>query len=113
MLPAPVVSAQAGGMRAALHGENHAPTANKLWHYSVAAIDSSGRPLSGTVDTEFAFGGQVVGRESPPTHPLSNGRLDDSVTFPARSLGIPLTFRVVVHTKLGSVTLDWPVKVKR
>jgi hypothetical protein len=100
-------------MRASLHGDNHAPTATKLWHYAVLATDAGDHPLSGTVDTEFAFGGQIVGREAPPTHGLSNGRLDDSVTFPLQALGFPLTFRVVVHTRLGSVTLDWPVKVHR
>jgi hypothetical protein len=110
-LPGPVVAASAGGMRASLHGQGHAPTAGKLWHYSVLATDPGGRALSGKVDTEFVFSGQVVGRESPPTHPLTNGRLDDKVTFPAQSVGIPLTFRVVVHTSAGTVTLNWPVKV--
>lgn len=77
------------------------------------ATDASGRALSGTVDTQFVFGGQVVGHETPPTHPLTNGRLNDNVTYPATAVGIQLTFQVVVHTQLGSVTLDWPVKVKR
>lgn len=100
-------------MRASLHSENHAPKVNKLWHYSVLATNASRQPLSGTVESEFVFSGQVVGRESPPTHRLTKGRLDDSLTFPAQAAGIPLTFQVVVHTRLGSVTLDWPVKVRR
>jgi len=106
-----IVSASAGGLRASLHGENHAPKVGKLWHYTVRASDASGHSVAGTVDSEFAFGGQVVGREVPPTHRLRNGRLNDNLTFPARAVGFPLTFRVVVHTQLGSVTLDWPVKV--
>jgi hypothetical protein len=109
----PVVAGSAGAMRASLHGENHAPKINQPWHYSVLATDASHRPLSGTVDTEFVFGGQVVGHETPPTHPLSKGRLDDDVTFPGQSLGIQLTFQVVVHTPLGTVTLDWPIRPKR
>ncbi len=112
-LPAPVVSGSAGGMHATLHGENHAPTVNKFWHYSVLATDASGHPLSGTVDTEFVFSGQVVGREAPPTHQLSHGRLNDKVTFPAQSVGVPLTFQVVVHTQRGTVTLDWAIKPHR
>jgi hypothetical protein len=99
-------------MRASLHGPGHAPKVGRKWHYSVLATDPSGHALSGTVDTEFVFNGQVVGRESPPTHPLTNGRLNDAVTFPAQSTGIPLTFRVVIHTPAGSITLNWPVKVK-
>ena len=109
----PVVSGSAGSMRSSLHGENHAPKFNTLWHYSVLATNARRQPLSGTVESEFVFGGQVVGRESPPTHHLTDGRLDDSVTFPAQAVGIPLTFQVVVRTGLGSVTLDWPVKVTR
>jgi hypothetical protein len=105
------VTGSSGALRATLHAPNHTPKAGTFWHYSVRASDANGKPVAGTVETVFAFGGQVVGRESPPTHPLTRGRLNDKVTFPARALGIPLTFRVVVHTHLGSITLDWPVKV--
>jgi hypothetical protein len=97
-------------MVATLHADNHNPTVNQLWHYSVEATDASGHPLSGTVETDFVFNGQVVGKEVPPTHPLTNGRLDDAVTFPTESIAYPLTFRVVVTISNGSVTLDWPVK---
>jgi hypothetical protein len=112
-LAGPTVSGSSGALRASLHGDNHAPKAGKLWHYAVLATDASGHAVGGTVDTEFVFGGAVVGHESPPTHRLRNGRLNDSVTYPARSIGLPLTFRVVVHTGLGTVTLNWPVKVTR
>jgi hypothetical protein len=105
------VTGSSGGLRATLHAPDHTPKAGVFWHYSVRASSSSGKPVSGTVETQFAFGGQVVGRESPPSHPLTHGRLNDKVTFPARAVGVPLTFRVVVHTHLGTITLDWPVKV--
>ncbi|MBV8928457.1 MAG: hypothetical protein JO152_04960 [Mycobacteriaceae bacterium] len=107
------MAGSAGAVRATLHGENHSPKVNKLWHYSVLATNASRQPLTGTVESEFVFSGQVVGRESPPTHRLTDGRLDDKITFPAQSVGIPLTFQVVVDTGHGSVTLDWPVKVTR
>ncbi len=112
-LPAPVVAASSGDVHASFHGQNHNPVAGQIWDYSVLATDGSGKALSGTVETEFVFNGTVVGRESPSTHPLKNGRLDDTVTFPARALGIPLSVQVVVHTPAGSVTLDWPVKARR
>jgi len=105
------VTASSGRLQATLHAPNATPKAGTLWHYSVRASDSSGHPVAGTVETEFTFGGQVVGRESPPTHALTHGRLNDEVTFPARAVGVPLTFRVVIHTRLGAITLDWPVKV--
>jgi hypothetical protein len=112
-LPSPQITATSGRVRGWLHAPNHAPTAGKRWHYEVLAADTSAHPLAGTVETEFAFNGTVVGRESPPTHPLKQGRLRDGVTYPARAEGLPLTFRVVIHTRLGSVTLDWSVKVKK
>lgn len=96
-----------------LAGENHHPTANKKWFYTVTATDAKGKPLSGRVDTEFAFQGTVVGHETPPVHALKHGRLHDGVTFPARAVGEPISIQVVVHTSIGSVTLDWPVKVKK
>jgi hypothetical protein len=112
-LPSPVVSGSSGGMHATIHGENHAPTVNKNWSYSVLATDAGGRPLTGTVETEFVFSGQVVGRETPATHRLRNGRLNDGLTFPAEAVGEPISVQVVVHTPLGSVTLDWAIRVRR
>jgi hypothetical protein len=100
-------------MTATLTADNHTPAINQYWHYSVEATDSGGHALSGTVDTQFVYNGQVVGHEAPPTHPLTDGRLDDKVTYPAPALAVQLTFEVVVHTSLGSVTLDWPVKAAK
>jgi hypothetical protein len=45
----------------------------KPWRYVLKVTDASGRPLSGTVDVEFGFGGQVVGHDTPPVHPLKRG----------------------------------------
>jgi len=75
----------------------------------LTVTDASGHPLPGAVVTEFTFGGQVVGRETPPTHNLSGGRLRDTITFPPASLGEPIALQTVVHTRLGSITLAWPV----
>jgi hypothetical protein len=95
-----------------LVGENHAPKVNQAWSYSVTLTDAKGQPMSGTVDIEFALAGQVVGHETPPTHRLTNGRWHDTLRFPAQSVGVPLDVQAVVHTSLGSVTLDWAVKVQ-
>lgn len=96
-------------LHATLVGENHKPAAGKLWTYTVTATDANGRPLTGSVYTEFAFQGVVVGHEVPPTHPLSDGRLVDQVTFPADAIGHAIDLQVVVNTSIGSVTLDWSV----
>ena len=106
-------SVTSGPVHGALRAANHSPVASKKWPYSVTVSDAAGNPLSGTVDIEFLFGGQVVGHDTPPTHPLKNGRWHDLLTFPPASVGQPLTFRAVVHTHEGSITLDWPVTVHR
>ena len=105
-------SVTTGPVHGALIANDHAPRVGKLWPYSVHVTDAAGRPLNGTVDIEFVFAGQVVGRDTPPTHPVRHGLWHDKLTFPAPAVGEPLTFRAVVHTTLGTITLDWPVKVR-
>jgi hypothetical protein len=100
-------------MHATLVGENHHPTVNKPWGYTVTVTDANGRALSGTVDIEFTFNGVVVGHDTPPTHPVKAGRWHDTLQFPADATGQPIDVQAVVHTTLGSLTLDWPVKVKK
>lgn len=104
-------SVTTGPVRATLKGESHDPTVGKKWIYTVTASDAQGHPLSGTVDTGFAFQGTVVGHETPPTHALRNGHLKDVIEFPAESVGYAIELQTVVHTHAGSVTLDWPVSV--
>lgn len=106
-------SVTTGPVHATLKGQNHHPVVRKNWTYTVTATDAHGHPLSGTAETEFAFQGAVVGHETPPTHPLKQGHLKDMLQFPAQSVGYPVELRVVVHTKLGSVTLNWPVTVQK
>jgi hypothetical protein len=101
-------------VRASLHGANRSPRAGKLWAYTVHATDASGKPLAGTVDTDFVLPGLgVVGKESPPVHRLKNGVLHDFVTFPAAAAGHPISLVTVVHTSAGSVALGWPVSVSK
>lgn len=105
-------SVSTGPVRATLHGADHAPIAGKPWPYYVRVTDAAGSPLSGTVEIEFTFGGQVVGRDSPPTHPIKHGLWHDNLTYPKQAVGQPLTLQAVVHTSKGSVTLGWPVTVR-
>jgi hypothetical protein len=105
-------SVTTGPVRGILHGSGHTPIAGRPWPYSVHVTDPSGKPLSGTVAIEFAFNGSVVGHDTPPTHPLTNGHWADKLTFPPTAIGYPLSFQAVAHTSGGSITLDWPVQVK-
>jgi hypothetical protein len=109
----PTSSVTTGPVRGKLVGENHAPKLKQDWVYTVTVSDANGHPLAGTVLTEFTFGGQVVGRETPPTHRLTNGHLRDTINFPPPSLGEPIAVQTVVHTPQGSITLVWPVTPTR
>jgi hypothetical protein len=102
-----------GAVHARLTGQTHSPVAKKNWTYTVTATDAQGRPLAGTVETEFAFQGTVVGKETPPTHPLKHGHMRDVLQFPAEAAGNSIELRAVVRTPQGSVTLHWPVTVRK
>ncbi len=100
-----------GPVRGTLFAGDHSPKVNTPWRYSVRVTDAAGKALAGTVEIQFVYGDQVVGRDTPPTHPVTGGRWQDRVTFPAAAVGTQLTFRAVVHTPMGTITLDWPIKV--
>jgi hypothetical protein len=106
-------SVTTGPVRATLHGQGHDPVVGQKWIYTLAVTDAQGHGLSGTIDTEFALQGTVVGHDTPPTHSLKNGHYKEALKFPPVSVGYPIDLQVVVHTKLGSVTLDWPVTVHK
>ncbi len=106
-------SVATGPVHATLIGQNHRPVAKKNWTYRVTATDAQGHPLSGTTETEFAFQGTVVGKETPPIHKLKSGHLTDTLQFPPMAVGYPLELRVIVRTAKGSVTLNWPVSVQK
>jgi hypothetical protein len=105
-------SVTTGPVHARLTAQDHGPRVTRPWHYSVTVTDAAGKPLSGTVDVEFVFGGTVVGHDSPPTHALRRGRWHDYLQFPAQAAGQSISLQAVVHTRLGAVTLDWPVSVQ-
>ena len=102
-----------GPVHASLHGANHSPVVGSHWVYTLHVTDASGKPLSGTVDTEFAFAGTVVGHEVPPIHRLKDGVLRDHIEFPSSAVGHPITLVTVIRTSAGSVAVAWPVTATR
>lgn len=107
------LSSTAYAVHATLVGENHEPIVNQPWRYTVTVTDVQGRKLSGTETTQYTYGGAVVGTEKPENVPFSGGVYHDTIEFPAEAVGYPLDVQTVIHTTLGSVTLDWPVVVRR
>lgn len=106
-------SSVTGVIVARLIGENHEPIVNRPWRYRVTVTDARGRKLSGTETTQYTYGGTVVGVEKPENVSFTGGVYRDTIEFPAEAVGYPLAVQTVVHTSLGSVTLDWPIKVRR
>ena len=128
----PVTSAQAAPFAATLKAPTHHPKANRFWPITVTARSHSGRALRATATYQFVYSGQVVQtaypspkadpklacskagtcRHSP--YPFRGRFRDPTVVWPARSVGYPLTFRVVVKVKgMGTVKLDYAVRVRR
>lgn len=105
-----------------VHGANHSPKAGKLWRLSVSARTRSGRGLRAAAYYQFLYGGQVVSTQYPNPHshkraPKSayhfRGSFKDTLLFPKRAIGIPLTLRVVVRVGRTTKHADWKVKVHR
>ena len=128
----PAAGAQAAPFAATLKARTHSPKAGKLWPITVTARSSSGKALRATATYQFVFNGSVVATRYPsPKAPANSkcskegtcrkepypftGRLHDpTFQWPARAVGIDLTFRVVVAVKgKGHVNLDYKVRVHR
>jgi hypothetical protein len=96
--------------RVTLAAPTHRPTVGAPWPITIRAHDPGGRPLRAAVRYRFLFGGSVVARRS---HYRFEGTFHDTLRWPARSAGMPLTFRAVVTTPLGRRNLDYRVRVRR
>ena len=117
---------------ATLKASTHNPKVDRAWPITITVRSRSGRSLRATATYQFVYNGQVVATRypSPKADPDSKcskegtcrhspyaftGRLRDAtVTWPARSVGIALKFRVVIKVKgLGTRNLDYSVRVRR
>lgn len=92
-----------------LTAPTHTPRAGAPWPIVIRAYGPGGQPLRAEVVYEYLFAGQVVAHRS---HYRFRGTFHDVISWPARSQGIPLTFRAVVTTPLGIRNLDYPVRVQ-
>jgi hypothetical protein len=93
-----------------LAAPGHRPVVGAPWPITIRARGPGGEPLRAEVRYQYLFAGSVVARRS---HYRFKGIFRDTIRWPARSLGIPLTFRAVVTTPLGTRKLDYPVRVRR
>lgn len=88
----------------------HRPVVNAPWPITIRARGPRGEPLRAEVRYQYLFAGAVVAHRS---HYRFKGTFHDTIRWPARSIGIPLTFRAVVTTPLGTRKLDYAVRVRR
>jgi len=117
---------------ATLKAPTHHPKAGNIWAITVTARTASGKALRATATYQFVFNGSVVATRWPSPHadptskcskdgtcrktpyPFRGSFRDGTFTWPARSAGVALTFRVVVVVKgKGKVNLDYAVRVRR
>jgi hypothetical protein len=117
---------------ATLKATTHHPKANRLWPLTVTCRTSSGKAVRATATYQFVYQGQVVATRYPspkadPKSPCSRagtcrhspypfkGKMrDGTFIWPRRSVGFPLTLRVVIAVKgKGSLNLDYTVKVRK
>lgn len=98
---------------AKLYATTHHPKANKKWPIRITARNGR-KKVCGKVRYAFLFKGKVVGRRNPGVGRNFCGTFrDPAVVWPKRAVGIPLTFRAVVDTKIGQANLNYAVRVVR
>jgi hypothetical protein len=117
---------------ATLKATTHSPKANAAWPITVTVRSHAGRSLRATATYQFVYNGQVVATRYPSpkadlhskcnqegtcrhsAYPFTGRLRDPTVTWPARSAGIALKFRVVIKVQgLGTRNLDYSVRVRR
>lgn len=82
---------------------------------------NDGKPLKAKVLYQFLFQQQVVARctsdpqkkQPCPSGYTFTGTLHDKLEFPSQAAGLPITFRAIVKTRLGTRKLDHAVEVRR
>jgi hypothetical protein len=107
-------AAAAGKLVAHLSATTHTPKAGAPWPIHIMLRDDKGHDVRGTVRYAYLYQGEVVLRQDPKGKNSFVGDFrDHHLTWPKRSIGLELTFRAVVDTKLGQANLDYMVKVHR
>jgi hypothetical protein len=100
---------------AKLTAPGHHPKARKRWPVKIVAKTEGGKPVSGTVQYNFLFGGQVVQVRSCLDHGNTpckfKGTYKDVLHFPRRAIGHPLTLRFIVKTRFGTKNIDYAITV--
>jgi hypothetical protein len=115
------VSARAD-VQATLTTSSKVPKVGEAWHWTINAHDGA-TPARISVRLQILRAGAVIGCYKDAAMAECKGaRAGDLIGFtgkrtgvirwPERTVGVPLTFQVVVITKIGTVRLRAPVRVE-
>ena len=115
----PTTASAACHWSATLHAATHKPRAGQHWPIRVT---TSLKNVRTSAYYQFVFGNRVVAKReiNPKSDAPGKKRFhfrgsfrDGTVTWPKRSTGIPLTFRVVLHNRCGTKRLNYKVVVRK
>jgi hypothetical protein len=108
--PQPTTTAAKCPFTVSLRAPGHHPKVNRNWTIRVSLRPPS---LQGKPYYQFLLNGGVVSTQyvNGNRNFTFRGHYTDPQTFPPSSVGIALTFRVVVVTRCGTKHADYPVKV--
>ncbi|HEX3318247.1 MAG TPA: hypothetical protein VHR88_09520 [Solirubrobacteraceae bacterium] len=118
LLVSPVSAARdapaSGSLVARLFAPTHSPQAGTRWPIRITARNPHGRDVRGTVRYAYLYQGKVVMRQAPKVKNSFLGDFRDAhLAWSKRTIGLELTFRAIVDTKLGQANLNYQVKVHR
>ena len=103
---------------ARLHATTHHPTAGKRWPIRVTTSTHARTAAY----YSFLFRGRQVSRQEINPYSSAPGKKrfhfsgsfrDPTIVWPKKSVGIPLTFRLVLKNRCGTKHLDYAVTVRQ
>lgn len=108
---ATTVRAASGPFVVTMVAGTHSPKANAPWPIRLTAT-LSGRPAHCGINYQFLFQGQQVSSQIPrypnhKPHTSFTGHFSDTLSFPANSVGYPLTLQVHVWSGSRVVNLHY------
>jgi hypothetical protein len=110
--PAVRVDPMGGGLVARLYVGTHEPRAGHKWPIRITAHDAHGHKVHATVRYAYIYAGEVVKHIDPHGSNHFFGEWNDHhFEWSATTIGLDLTFRAVVDSRLGQANLDYAVKV--
>ena len=121
-LAAAAAATAAGPVRATMSTSSTMPVAGVPWRYAITVRTQTGDPVRARVRLQALRGSRLLGcgtrsvfvrcSEDAGTWIAISGRLTRAIVWPARWVGLELTFRAVVVTGTHTLRLRAPVTVR-